>query len=215
MTRVLLAALVAASVAGCGPGPAVFGPGEEPAFALMTSPSACLTADNLAEPGPGDASFDFPPGLGVRFGFTFYPAATKSRLVPPSGYEKVTVDPRLTVGCYYHFLEKDTSRVEVAFDLTPDIGNFGNNGYSMLTGDYVRFLGGMETFCVKVGGGTFLEINEDRTYFFLLAEAGGGIWVGLGENVSLFASATLQMPLAAAEDVNVPYFLTVHCGIDF
>jgi hypothetical protein len=138
---------------------------------------------------------------GLRFGATNYMGTTTR-----------DVDPRILIGGYYHFGESDTHRWEAGIDLTPDLDNFGENGYKVVSGHYMGFIGDRGLFYWKAGGGAIYETRGSASETFGLLEAGGGMWLEMGQDSGIFAGLTLQLPIGS--DVNAPTVLVINGGLD-
>lgn len=123
------------------------------------------------------------------------------------------IDPRLSIGACYHFMETESYRWEAGVELTPDTGNFGDNNYTVVSGHFVGFLGEDGSFYWKAGGGMIYETSGSRTQGFGVMEAGGGLYLAIAQAYHLFAGLSMQFPVGT--DINAQSILLVNAGLDF
>jgi hypothetical protein len=152
-------------------------------------------------PEPPVVTVSLPAGLGVRGGLATYPAT-----------EDYDLDPRLSLGVYYHFAEKETQRLEAGADLLMDGEDAGENRYWAAHVDYVKYVGKTQAMHWSAGGGLFLEKLYDRSYTTVYIQGGVGYTLGQAEK-TLDLRAGLQLPVG--KDLNALLVLTVGAGYDF
>jgi hypothetical protein len=193
----LLAAASCVPVAGSGAGRGQVYPAAHPASALAGAIGDDSDDEEArSRPDAGIAPL-LPAGMGVRAGFTAYPV-TSDR----------DVDSRMTLGGYFHFAEKETSRFEGSVSFMGDGTDRSENRAFVAGINYVGYLGTEGFLYWSVGGGAISEKLYVDDYFFGYLEAAAGYWVGSGQK-GIDLRAGVQTPFGSDVNVNLIIFFVV------
>lgn len=177
-----------------GPVAATYGelrPGREPGQEAAES-----------EPAERFDAASFPAGFGVRAGTVACPGTID--------YE---VEPRGSLGVYYHFMGSSRQRLEGGADLARDRVHPADNYYLALRFDYVKYVGETGFLYWSAGGGLRLEklyADNPRSGF---ADAGIGYCLGLGFRRELDLRLGLQLPVGRGLNASLLVYLIA--GYDF